>query len=523
MSKTKSLHKIVPFLLIISILLSACDVPDISKFTETSGEMTRGIRKGVKDTGGVLETAAASNQLFEKETIAAFKKHSQNYNSTMQPTLDTLNSLDAYLDALNALAQANEKSGENSKAVVESVENLVISASKLVLAPTEAVNIPGNVVSIATGLLSAFEQFRTAKSFKSRVNNAAVIVEGRYDEVTGKKICTEEKREALEILGKQLTASLKLIDDSNKPKEVKALLKESAIKNFDKDAFKHGCGVIDLLKFTMQDLKKINKLVSELIQRNYRSNNMTTVVLYNRIDVNNSRIQNELSLILEHKNLVAQIKDFEFQYFVKKKEEEKARRKNENVENIVIEKEKLRKEIVRRIKKDKETIDGVFMLDGQVKEALALEINNCDDGKSNVRCAGMMKFIELLSADPDNETNLDLLYNTLPLSNFYTGNSYIESVLDRRKAALFLENRSYLDEKERIKPDYTKTNSELTEMIKKQTQLDGALNSSISALDTWRTTHANLRVTVNTKKTLSVASLVARVKEIWSNFESTAE
>lgn len=121
--------------MIVSILFTACDVPDISEFTTQSVEMTRGIRQGVKDTGDVLKTAAANDSLFEPETIRGFQKYSKSYNTVMQPTLKTLDALDSYVEALNALAQANKKSAENSEVLVGAIDDLVSSARNLVVAP----------------------------------------------------------------------------------------------------------------------------------------------------------------------------------------------------------------------------------------------------------------------------------------------------------------------------------------------------------------------------------------------------
>lgn len=524
MSRNKLIYKIVPIFLIVSIFFTSCDVPDISEFSTQSAEMTRSIRQSVKDTGNVLKTASESGHLFEKETTDTFKKHSQNYNATMQPTLETLDSLDAYLDALNALAQANKKSAENSKAVVGAVGNLVTSASSLVLAPTASFEIPGTVINIATGLLAAAEQFRTARSFKRRVNLAADIVEGRYEEITEevevkgqkrkvvtfKKICTEEKRGVIENIGRQLTDAINQIKANNGlSSDEKKKRIENEIKSYDRNAFQHGCGVIDLLKFTMQDLKQINNLVSGLIQRNYRENNMDTVILYKSIDENNLRTQKQFALILKHKSLISQIKELDYRL---------------NNETDATEQGKLRTEIRRRVVKDKETLDAIFILDGRVKDLMLVEIAKCDDRTVNAPCANMHNFIDIYSNDANRPT-LNAVYNALlpNLNKLYVGNTNIEAILEVRETFLSAQNRMYLAEKDRIRPDYEKTNSELSAMINKQKQLDNALNASIGALNTWMTTHANLRVAVNTKKTLSVANLTAKVKEIMAIIEPEAE
>jgi hypothetical protein len=526
MSKIKVFTKVFSLFLIVSILFTACEVPDISKFSEQSAGMTSGIRRSITETGDVLKTASESNELFEKETLDNFKTHSKNFNNAMKPTIETLDSLDAYLDALNALAQSNKQSAENSKAVIGSFSNLVTSASQLVLIgkPTAAVEIPEQALNIATGFLAVFDQFRTAKSFKERVNYASIIVEGKYSETkeekiingkkktltTYKKICTDANRIEIENIGKQLTQAYKNIDEhtpaySNAEKKTR---KEAEIKIYDAQAEIFGCGIIDLLKFTMQDLKTINNNVSGLIQRSFRLNNLDTAILYKNIEKNNLRIQKELALILEHKSLISQIKEYEFYY---------------SVENDASKKEDFRKEARRRVKKDKEILDGIILLDGRIKNDLITEIVKCDDGAGNTSCLGMKNFIQLTSYDRNNDATLNPLYASLPLQNLYVGNSYIETVLDNRKNQLFAENSSFLAEKARIKPDYEKTINKLNEMIKKQNQLDSAFSSSISALNAWLTTHANLRVAVNTKKPLSVANLTAKVKEIWSIIQPDAK
>lgn len=525
MKRFNSFSKGLCLILLVSVFFTACDVPDISKFSEQSAEMTRGIRQAVKDTGGVLKTASESNHLFETETIDAFKQHSKNYDAAMQPTLEALDALDAYLDALNALAQANKKSAENSKAVVGAVSSLVTSTSQLVLIgkPDAALQLPETALNIATGLIATFEQFRTAKSFKKRVNLAADIVEGRYEEISKevmvngqskkiveyKKVCTDANRADIERIGRQLTQTLKSIDSNNAyTDDQKETLKESARKNFDNDAYKYGCGVIDLLKFTMKDLKKINNLVSGLMQRNFSENNKETIALYKNLDKNNLLIQQELSLILKYKNFIAEIKDL----------------KNQSLaEEDANQRQILSREIRRKIKKNKEDLDGIVMLHGRIKEDLMTEIVKCDNGSDKKRCAQMRDFVELSSTDDANEARLNNLYQNIPLDNFFIGNSYIESILDNRRDQLFASNEAHLAQKARINPDYERVTGDLAEMIKKQKRLDGALSASIVALNTWNTTHANLRVAVNTKKPLSVGNLTAKVKEIWATFEPTAE
>ncbi len=503
MSNIKFFPKAVTVFLVVSIFFTACDVPDISKFTEQSSEMTRGIRQGVKDTGNLLETAANNEDLFLSETRTAFAQHSKNYDTAMKPTLETLDALDAYLESLNALAQANKKSAENSKAVVGAVNNLVTSASKLVVFPPTAADgaIPESAIQIATGLLAVAEQFRTAKSFKDRVNKAAEIVEGRYE--NDRKLCTDNTRVKIEEIGQQLFITLENIQNterySNKEKEI---LKKSALINADRDAYKYGCGVIDLLKFTMKNLQMINTEVSELMQLNFRENNRTTFNLYTGINENNSRIQREITFILKHKNLISQIKQDEFRLL----------RASGNAAN------NLKKQIRENKHLVKFNLDSIFIIDGGIKDRLIKKITECDS-TDNEQCKGMKEFINCTRC-LSNRRNLDSIIDNIdPAEKFHKGNDLIEPILDERAIELFNQNEAYLSERDRIKPDYDKVKNELDEMKASQKKLDKLLRSSIDALGTWTTTHANLRVAVNTDKPLSVAALTAKVKEIWAILE----
>jgi hypothetical protein len=539
----KRITEIITLTLIAAFLFTGCDVPDISEFTEQSTEMTRGIREGVKDTGSVLETAAANDALFELSTREAFKKHSKNYNAAMKPTLETLDALDGYLDALNALARANKKSAENSKALVGAVSGLVASASKLVAVPAAAgVEIPETVLKIGTGILASYEQFRTAKSFKKRVNAAAEIVEGRYREVPKQvskdgttetivefeKICTDEKKAELARIGKDLLETQKAIIEriENDPKykslsdKEKKEFKKNALNNelkaplaqAEKDAAEkvreYGCGVIDLLRFTMQDLKQINKDVSGLSERNFAENNRVTFNLYRGIEENNSRIQREISFILKHRSILAKIKDDEFTLSRTGDAKEKA-------------------ELERRILNNKQftkfNLDSIYMVDGQAETDLLARIKECDapadgDKPAKTECAGMKEFIECTDCTASRDS-LNRVITSIKPEPFHFGNGLIEGVLDARTVELFALNKSYLEERERIKPDYERIYSELYAMKASQTKLDKLLGSSIDALNTWTATHVNLRLALNTKKALSVATLAAKVKEIWAILE----
>ncbi len=97
MSRLRRSSRLLALLIIVSVFFTACEVPDISRFTEQSSEMTRGIRKGVKDTEILLRTASERNDLYSAETIIKIKADLRDYRKAMKPTVAALDALDAYL------------------------------------------------------------------------------------------------------------------------------------------------------------------------------------------------------------------------------------------------------------------------------------------------------------------------------------------------------------------------------------------------------------------------------------------
>lgn len=516
MSSTKFLFKAVTVILITSIFFTACDVPDISKFTEQSAEMTRGIRKGVKDTGDILVLASERADLIQNaEKRKQFLDEAKKFQAVMKPTLSTLDALDAYLEALGTLSQANKKAGENAKAVVDSVGGLVTAVSGITLADTG--------LKIATGLLTLAEQFRTARSFKKRVNKAAEIVEGRflkkvtYTEENGKvkedvefiKKCTDDKKDLIEQATIELNAKIKAIeaDDALSNKEKIDQIK-AAKKATDEKVYEYGCGVIDLLKFTMKDLQKINKAVMPLLITNLRENHRVTTNFHDSIVENDTTTQRELTAILRYKNLLSLIKEDEYN----------------GVDNTVI---------VKKKRRAKENLENLFMLDPRMRVDVLDEIREKEqEKKKELQCTSqdpskpecMEDLVSFRCKDGEDldtcDMRLDQLIMRIGTVKFDEGNGYIEPVLADRAKTLYEENEMYLAEKERIKPDYSSVTNEITGMENRQIQLHKLLNASIDALDVWAKTHANLRVAVNTDKTLTVSALAAKVKEIWAIIES---
>jgi hypothetical protein len=162
--------KVIPIFLIVSVLFTACDVPDISRFTEQSVEMTRGIKQGVKDTDTILADASKRSDLFNAGQIEQIKKQLIEYRKNTKITTKSLESIDAYLEALNTLAAANKKSGDNAKAVVNAVNGLVSAVS--------GITIADGAINLTTGIVTLVEKFRTAKAFKERVELVDQIMNG---------------------------------------------------------------------------------------------------------------------------------------------------------------------------------------------------------------------------------------------------------------------------------------------------------------------------------------------------------
>jgi hypothetical protein len=528
---------IVALCLMLALFCSACSVPDISEFTKQSAEMTRGIRTGVTDTGKVIKVAAGREDLFSPATRSELKKQSKNYQEAMAPTLAALDALDEYLDALNALAQANAKSGDNAKAVVTSVGNLVTAVSGLTFGTT--------VVNVATGLITLEEQFRTAKNFKTRVNLAAVIVEGRFDEETetfvegGKtktrkrlvKACgpkaadeiatqgtiiksivdpiytplTEAQKNILKPLDETQKlaklAELKRVSDELQTELAKlkpearrqrlvtiGILTPSQKQSIDQAETviaNLGCGAIDLIKFNVKELKDINQNVSQRIFDAVRRNNKTVLGFYDSLNANDRNIQRELETILDYKSLVTRIRE-------SRALGEDADERRDNTIKL------------------KELMDNLFIMDGTIHNDVLTELDKC-----GTTCADM-KVLIVFSLCSTCEAQALGLVDAVDGGEFDNADGFIQPVLERRAAQLYEQNTRYLDDLKRITPAHAAVITELKAISDKQEQLDGVLSSSMAALDTWAKTHANLRVAVNSKKPLTVSALASRVREIWA-------
>jgi len=246
----RTARKSLALLLVIALLFSGCgEIPDISKFAEASSGMTTAIRKGVAQTDEVLE-AASTEPAFDSETQGKLKKQRADFQAALKPTLNTLDKIDGYLDALQAIAQAHKKSAEQSAALVSAVGGVVKAASGLI--------IPAAATNIITAITTLYRKLELEKDFKQRVNMVSEIMEGKKD-ATG------------------------------------AVIQE---------------GVIDLLKLNVKALKDINDGVSETMITAIIDRNAVITQYHNQILGNDQRVQRVLAGILEYKKLVTEFNDF---------------------------------------------------------------------------------------------------------------------------------------------------------------------------------------------------------------------
>ena len=510
---------LIAIVLIVAIFSAACEVPDISEFTKQSAEMTRGIRTGVKDTDSVIKTASERSDLFSDKVRGQLRQNLKDYRSGMKPTLESLDALDAYLESLNALAQANKKSGENAKGVVDAVTNLVTSVSGLTFA--------SSAVNVATGLITLAEQFRTAKAFKKRVNLAALIVEGGFNpklDPDGNpvlddngdpimvKACTAKVEDAITLqagtVKKLVAAAMESLtaDQRTQLEQLPRSLRRNKLHEWGK--INDGervqiasaetvinnakCGVIDLIRFNVKDLKEINSAVSGTMLTNAREKNRTVLGFYEALESTDRKIQRELRTILDYKILVSSIKELEAT--------------DATATDVVDAKILL-----------KQHADALFQDDAQLKNDITAALTACGAG-----CGRMQEFVDFVLCDTDVcKNNFIRVITGMTKPQFDRSNGEIDRVLEARAASLYEQNTKYIEELKRITPAHSVVIGELKAMAQKQDQLDQLLDTSVSALDAWAKSHVNLRVAVNTKKPLSVAQLASKVREIWSIISPT--
>lgn len=493
MSKVKLSSKIIPFVLIASFLFTSCDVPDISEFTTQSAAMTAGIRKGIKDTGLRIKTASTKEELFLPDTITGFKERSKEYDELMKPSLKTLDAVDEYLETLNAIAQANKDSEANAKAIVGSVDNIITAASSLI----SPFSLPGEVVKIATGLVALGEKFRTAREFKKTVNLAADIVEGRYGEkarnkiVDGKKVqtivvvklCTDQTEGKFREISSRMAEKFKEINETAgltiRQKEDR---KRVARNTAEVETSALGCGVMDLLKFTIRDLKKINEKVSVVTESDVASDNQDILRFYANMKQNEKLTKKEIFLIERYKIQASVIND-----------------RRIGGSKLFEAKEQI-----------KSVLKLLFETNAQLKNDIIAKINGCElTGK----CRGMRAFVIYEGVIFENPAFVNLV-GAIPDDKFFWGNHAIESFLSNRNSQLLEEQRAFKEKRELNAADFDAVNSELRKIQEERKTLDDALDKSAEALDTWVQTHAKMRLAIETNTKVSIGTFAAKVREL---------
>jgi hypothetical protein len=354
---------------------------------------------------------------------------------------------------------------------------------------------------------------------------AAEIVEGKYVEkrnaagqvvVDGKgnpvlvKACTGDAEERVTEAGKQIKTLVagiltraNLSDDQVNalkpltPEERREQLKKWGkitgpeyyqIHVAESQIASAGCGVIDFIKFNVKDLRVINETLSQSMFRNASENNRTTLGFFNSIVASDRRVQRELETILNYGSLVALIRELEAT----------------GGSAVTIRESKI---VL------KSHLDELFNLDGQIRNAVIQAMDKCGLG-----CSKMKTYVQFSMCDTC-EPAIVAIIKGISKAEFDRSNGDIERILETRGAALDDRNSKYLDDLSRITPSHSVVVNQLNAIQTKQHELDALLDSSLSALDTWAETHANLRVAVNTKKPLNVAKLTSKVREIWKIIE----
>jgi hypothetical protein len=279
------------------------------------------------------------------------------------------------------------------------------------------------------------------------------------------------------------------------PKEKRKKLTESGkfdesqlrtIASAEESIEKLHCGVIELLKFNVRDLIKINDDVSRLMVDNARQKYATVVDYHDTILKTDEPIQHELQTILSYKQVGAAIRELEAT---------DGRREDIFDQKVFL----------------KTHLNQLFVLDAQLSNDIASALSQ--DSKA---CANMQNFVRFKLCADCEEGLKKIVNDQLRKDEFDMCNARIEKVLEGRSMDLYEQNKMYLDELTRITPNYSSAVSDLDALSKKQQQLDQLLGASLSALDAWTKSHANLRVAVNTNKPLSVGQLAAKVREIFS-------
>lgn len=536
MKKISRLSKVIPIIWIVSILFTACKIPDISQFTEASAEMTLAIRRSVSETDKILEDASKRDDLFGEET-ESIQNSLLRYREATTPTLKTLKGLDAYLEALNSLATAQKNSQENAQAAVTSIANLA--------AEVNVIKIPETAIKFGTGLLALAEVLRTERDFKKRVILTERIVNGGSSDSS--KPCDANTFELMESKTRQYLDGLQNTGTKKAREDIEAKL-EIEIRKLD-----------DKIKTLTVEKTKIETQLEQIRDE----------ALIRDLNNSKAKINNDITALNKDKKS-AQEKaerkkdDLYNNAFVKLSEDQRDQLDKVVGSNScgVIDLLKINVKYLRKIynsvainlydktfKKNVVLIsyhDNVVLNDTRVQEELdnilqyeqkVLEIseyqNTVDLGlvqRSNDEITNKQNAIKTqlnsvyilnrsLQVKIKDKCQQDNACKAETQDTEPNHQKIIKDEVEDRQKFLLSLNKQYTDDLQRIDQAYTKIMADLKQIRDKHQQMLKAFDGSLEALDTWGETHSNLRDSLTAKKPFTAARLFSDVRFIFETLK----
>lgn len=171
MTKLKQLSKVTLALLVVfSLLLAGCTVPDIQPFSNATTEMVGAIRQSYSRTEEFFEKAS-KNPAYDEDTRKKLEDKLAEFKKVWKPTSNCLIALAAYADSLAAVAEAGKHGKDASDQLFDSL-NGVLGALNLVTIPTNVTNLVGV-------LNDHLKKARASKSLKIAVEKASDIIHGK--------------------------------------------------------------------------------------------------------------------------------------------------------------------------------------------------------------------------------------------------------------------------------------------------------------------------------------------------------
>ena len=302
------------------------------------------------------------------------------------------------------------------------------------------------------------------------MERAPALTDDRLKELQG--LSPEEKREKLKTWGR--------ISDAE----------YGQIKTAEAQISEFGCGVIDLIRFNVSDLRLINQVVSKSMFDNIQDMTGPVLAVHESTRKRRDNIREEIGGIIAVKNLVSRINELVI---------------TDVDPNL----------IMRRKVRLKEDLDDLFARDDVLKKEALDSITEC-----GTSCGRMLEALNLILPrecdSADCAEGLKSILTAIDGSKFSRSMGIIIGVMDNIKDKRVSEDQKLAADVERLKPDYDAVVADLKKVSDKRDQLDSLLSTSLTALKAWADAHANLRVAVNTKKPLTVSKLTSEVREIWA-------